>query len=271
MSLLLSSMLTWALYRMPSAMDSMETSKAMDMATAVIVMLVLPFRLKAFLSIISFTLYSLFIASTIFTLEAQKAGIKPMSIPMMVMEAVALVRSEGVILAILNPSGSPVATLSAYPLTTSTPMLPKMRPMTNPIKHMRTVDIQLRDLRIMLKESRHQELMAIAREYKVSYALIVETAKLGRLPVVNFAAGGIATPADAAQMMTLGCDGVFVGSGVFKSDDPAARAESIVIATTYWDHPDIVVEAQQMIDETKSMSGMDLESTYRMQDRGAEI
>jgi pyridoxal 5'-phosphate synthase pdxS subunit len=96
-----------------------------------------------------------------------------------------------------------------------------------------------------------------------------ETGRLGRLPVVNFAAGGIATPADAALMMNLGCDGVFVGSGIFKSEDPAERARSMVLAVTFHDDPSKVAEAQSMVDEKKSMSGMDLQTLeLRMQERG---
>ena len=88
---------------------------------------------------------------------------------------------------------------------------------------------------------------------------------------MNFAAGGIATPADAALMMTLGCDGVFVGSGIFKSEDPAERARAIVLATTFYDDPSIVAEAQRMIDERKSMLGFDAEKLeLRMQERGAD-
>ncbi|MHA1209955.1 MAG: pyridoxal 5'-phosphate synthase lyase subunit PdxS, partial [Candidatus Freyarchaeota archaeon] len=100
----------------------------------------------------------------------------------------------------------------------------------------------------------------------------LETARLGRLPVVNFAAGGIATPADAALMMSLGCDGIFVGSGIFKSEDPLERAKAIVLACTYWDDPEVVAEAQKMVDEKKSMTGLDIKTLdLRMQERGAEI
>lgn len=78
--------------------------------------------------------------------------------------------------------------------------------------------------------------------------------------MVNFAAGGTATPADATLMMTLRCDGVFVVSGIFKSEDPTERARSIVLATTFYDDPSVVAEAQKMIDERKSMLGLDVES-----------
>ena len=111
--------------------------------------------------------------------------------------------------------------------------------------------------------------MKAARELKVSYAIVEETARLGRLPVVNFAAGGITTPADAAFLMNLGCDGVFVGSGIFKSEDPAQRARAVVLATTFYDDPKIVMEAQKMVDERKSLLGLDTKNLeLRMQDRG---
>jgi pyridoxal 5'-phosphate synthase pdxS subunit len=100
---------------------------------------------------------------------------------------------------------------------------------------------------------------------------VVETAKLGKLPVVNFAAGGIATPADAAEMMLLGCDGIFVGSGVFKSSDPKQRARAIVLATAFYDDPSIVAAAQKMVDEKRSMAGMDVKTLdLKMQERGVD-
>jgi pyridoxal 5'-phosphate synthase pdxS subunit len=137
------------------------------------------------------------------------------------------------------------------------------------VKHVRILNNELRRLSALYEEGDEQELMRMARELKVSYELAVETARLRRLPVVNFAAGGIATPADAALMMSLGCDGIFVGSGIFKSGDPRSRAEAIVIATTYWDRPEIVAEAQKMVDETKSMQGLDIKTLeLRMQERG---
>jgi len=97
-------------------------------------------------------------------------------------------------------------------------------------------------------------------EFKVPFELVKETARLGRLPVVNFAAGGIATPADAALMMHLGCDGIFVGSGIFKSEDPLERAKAIVLATTFWEDPETVAEACRMVAEKKSMPGLDIKS-----------
>jgi pyridoxal 5'-phosphate synthase pdxS subunit len=89
------------------------------------------------------------------------------------------------------------------------------------------------------------------------------------LPVVNFAAGGISTPADAAFLMNLGCDGVFVGSGIFKANDASQRARAIVLATTHFDNPEIVAKAQGMIDEKKSILGLDTKNLdLRMQERG---
>jgi len=137
------------------------------------------------------------------------------------------------------------------------------------IKHVRILNNEVRRLAALYKDGDEQELIRSSRELRVSYELVKETARLGRLPVVNFAAGGIATPADAALMMSLGCDGIFVGSGIFKSSDPQERAAAIVLATTYWDRPEIVAEAQKMVSESKSMLGMDTKSLeIRMQERG---
>lgn len=137
------------------------------------------------------------------------------------------------------------------------------------IKHVRIVKAGIRQLKAIYDCGDEQELIRVARELRVSYELVKETAGLGRLPVVNFAAGGIATPADAAQMMSLGCDGVFVGSGIFKSSDPEARARAIVLATAFFDDPEKVLEAQKMVDETKSMQGLDAAGMeIRMQERG---
>ncbi len=122
------------------------------------------------------------------------------------------------------------------------------------VRHMKLIMNEIAILRKLPPEER----MRKAREYGVPYELVDLTAKLGRLPVVNFAAGGIATPADAALMMWLGADGVFVGSGIFKSQDPRNRAEAIVLATSMWDDPEAVVEAQSMISESKSMMGIDI-------------
>ncbi len=113
------------------------------------------------------------------------------------------------------------------------------------VRHARSV---LGDIR-HVKSLGEEELMAYAKEIGAPYELILEVRKLGRLPVVNFAAGGIATPADAALMMQLGVDGVFVGSGIFKSGDPAKRAEAIVKATTHYNNPAILAEVSRSIGE----------------------
>ena len=137
------------------------------------------------------------------------------------------------------------------------------------VTHIRLVNSEVRKIRGLYQDSDKQELMKAARELKVSYAIVEETARLGRIPVVNFAAGGITTPADAAFVMNLGCDGVFVGSGIFKSEDPAQRARAVVLATTFYDDPKIVMEAQKMVDERKSLLGLDTKNLeLRMQDRG---
>jgi pyridoxal 5'-phosphate synthase pdxS subunit len=137
------------------------------------------------------------------------------------------------------------------------------------VTHIRIVNSEIRKIRSIYQDSDRQELMKAARELKVSYEIVEETARIGRLPVVNFAAGGITTPADAALLMNLGCDGVFVGSGIFKSDDPAQRARAVVLATTFHDNPKIVMEAQKMVDEKKSLLGMDTNNLeLRMQERG---
>jgi pyridoxal 5'-phosphate synthase pdxS subunit len=94
-----------------------------------------------------------------------------------------------------------------------------------------------------------EELMSFAKEIGAPYHLVKETRELGRLPVVNFAAGGLATPADAALMMQLGVDGVFVGSGIFKSGDPAKRANAIVKATTHYNDPAILAEVSRNLGE----------------------
>ena len=136
--------------------------------------------------------------------------------------------------------------------------------------HIKNVNTELRRIKSVYDAGDEQDLVSIARELKVSYSLVEETASLGRLPVVNFAAGGISTPADAAYLMTLGCDGVFVGSGIFKSDDAKERAQAVVLATTFWEDPDKVKEAQKMVDERQSMLGLDTKNLeLRMQERGS--
>ncbi|HAL61080.1 MAG TPA: pyridoxal 5'-phosphate synthase lyase subunit PdxS [Chloroflexi bacterium] len=101
-----------------------------------------------------------------------------------------------------------------------------------------------------------EELMSAAKELGAPYELVKEVAETGRLPVVNFAAGGIATPADAALMMQLGLDGVFVGSGIFKSEDPPRRAKAIVEATTHYDDPAIIAEVSKGLG--KPMRGLEI-------------
>ncbi len=137
------------------------------------------------------------------------------------------------------------------------------------VTHIRMVNNEIRRVRSHHQDGDKQELMKAAREMKVSFAIVEETARLGRLPVVNFAAGGITTPADAAFLMRLGCDGVFVGSGIFKSEDPAQRARAVVLATTFYDDVKVVKEAQKMVDEKKSLLGLDTKNLeLRMQERG---
>lgn len=136
--------------------------------------------------------------------------------------------------------------------------------------HIKNVNTELRRIKSIYDAGDEQDLVSLARELKVSYSLVEETASLGRLPVVNFAAGGISTPADAAYLMTLGCDGIFVGSGIFKSDDAKERAQAVVLATTFWEDPEKVKEAQKMVDERQSMLGLDTKNLeLRMQERGS--
>jgi pyridoxal 5'-phosphate synthase pdxS subunit len=120
------------------------------------------------------------------------------------------------------------------------------------VRHQRAVGSAIRRLNGMGPE----ELVMEAKQLGAPADLLEETARLGRLPVVNFAAGGIATPADAALMMQLGCDGIFVGSGVFKSEDPSARAKAIVAATTNYDRPDILVEVSRSLGQ--AMRGLEI-------------
>ncbi|MFZ5898344.1 MAG: pyridoxal 5'-phosphate synthase lyase subunit PdxS [Bacillota bacterium] len=133
------------------------------------------------------------------------------------------------------------------------------------VRHMRMVMDEIRRLTVLPKE----ELVTVAKEMGAPYDLVVQVAETGRLPVVNFAAGGIATPADAALMMQLGCDGIFVGSGIFKSANPAARAKAIVAATTHYNDPQILLEVSRELGE--AMPGLEISTIApheRMQDRG---
>ncbi|MCX7746699.1 MAG: pyridoxal 5'-phosphate synthase lyase subunit PdxS [Clostridia bacterium] len=120
------------------------------------------------------------------------------------------------------------------------------------VRHMRTIMSEMRRLQNLPKE----ELMTAAKEMAAPYDLVVKVAEDGRLPVVNFAAGGIATPADAALMMQLGSEGVFVGSGIFKSSNPQKMAKAIVKATTFYNKPEIIAEVSEDLGE--AMYGLEI-------------
>ena len=133
------------------------------------------------------------------------------------------------------------------------------------VRHMRMMMSEIRRLSSMKED----ELYAAAKDMQAPYELIKYVAENKSLPVVNFAAGGIATPADAALMMQLGCDGIFVGSGIFKSEDPASRAKAIVAATTHYNDPNILAEISRGLGE--AMPGLEIssiEDAQRMQERG---
>ncbi|KKC30083.1 pyridoxal 5'-phosphate synthase lyase subunit PdxS [Caldanaerobacter subterraneus] len=120
------------------------------------------------------------------------------------------------------------------------------------VRHMRMINAEIKRLTTLGEE----ELMAAAKELQAPYDLVKYVAQHGKLPVVNFAAGGIATPADAALMMQLGADGVFVGSGIFKSQNPEKMAAAIVKAVTYYDKPEILAEVSEGLGE--AMTGIDI-------------
>jgi len=120
------------------------------------------------------------------------------------------------------------------------------------VRHIRAVTSEIKRLQSM----RHDELMSYAKSLSAPYELVVQVAETGRLPVPNFSAGGVATPADAALMMQLGAEAVFVGSGIFKSEDPAKRAKAIVDATTYFDKPEMLAELSMGLGE--AMPGLDI-------------
>ena len=121
------------------------------------------------------------------------------------------------------------------------------------VRHMRTIRGELARLTSMAPEERY----AAAKELRAPYELVDQVARDGRLPVVNFSAGGVATPADAALMMQLGADGVFVGSGIYKSEDPAPRARAIVEAVTHFDDPDVLARVSSGLGEAMVGIGMD--------------
>lgn len=132
-------------------------------------------------------------------------------------------------------------------------------------KHIRTILGQIREL----SSKADDELYVAAKELQAPFDLVREVAKTGKLPVVLFTAGGVATPADAAMMMQLGADGVFVGSGIFKSGNPQARAAAIVKATTNYDNPDVLAEVSRGLGEAMvGINVADLPAPHRLAERG---
>lgn len=135
-------------------------------------------------------------------------------------------------------------------------------------KHIRTIRAQIADLQATLAAN-PDELFVAAKELQAPYELVREVAETGSLPVVLFTAGGVATPADAAMMMQLGADGVFVGSGIFRSGDPAARAAAIVKATTFHDDPAVIAEASRGLGEAMvGINVADIPAPHRLAERG---
>ena len=136
---------------------------------------------------------------------------------------------------------------------------------SNAVTHMRRILDEVRRLSSM----RDDELYVAAKELQAPYDLVAEVARAGALPVVLFTAGGIATPADAAMMMQLGADGVFVGSGIFKSGEPVKRAEAIVQATRHFDNPDVVAKVSRGLGEAMvGINVADIPVHHRLEDRG---
>ena len=136
---------------------------------------------------------------------------------------------------------------------------------SNAVTHIRRIRGDIARLTSMSPD----ELYVAAKELQASYDLVAEVARLGRLPVVLFTAGGIATPADAAMMMQLGADGVFVGSGIFKSGDPVQRAQAIVQATMNFDNPDVVAKVSRGLGEAMvGINVADIPVAHRLEDRG---
>lgn len=133
------------------------------------------------------------------------------------------------------------------------------------MKHIRTINSEIAQLRSMAED----ELYVAAKELQAPYDLVKKVAQDGRLPVVMFVAGGVATPADAAMMMQMGADGVFVGSGIFKAGNPAARAAAIVKATTYYDDPAVITEVSKGLGEAMvGLNVSDLPAPHRLAERG---
>lgn len=136
---------------------------------------------------------------------------------------------------------------------------------SNAMQHMREINAEIR----RLSSLREDELYVAAKELQAPYELVKEVAENGKLPVVLFTAGGIATPADAALMMSMGADGVFIGSGIFKSGNPAQRAAACVRATTFWDDPKVIADASRGLGEAMvGINVADLPAPHRLADRG---
>ena len=136
---------------------------------------------------------------------------------------------------------------------------------SNAMQHMRKIGGEIR----RLSSLREDELYVAAKELQAPYDLVKEVAQTGKLPVVLFTAGGIATPADAALMMSMGADGVFIGSGIFKSGNPAQRAAACVKATTFWDDPKVIAEASRGLGEAMvGINVADLPAPHRLAERG---
>jgi pyridoxal 5'-phosphate synthase pdxS subunit len=133
------------------------------------------------------------------------------------------------------------------------------------MKHIRKINSEVRALQALSKD----ELYVAAKELQAPFALVEEVASTGKLPVVMFVAGGVATPADAAMMMQLGADGVFVGSGIFKSGNPAARAAAIVKATTLYERPEVIADVSRGLGEAMvGINVADLAQPHRLAERG---
>ena len=133
------------------------------------------------------------------------------------------------------------------------------------MKHIRTISSEI----AALSAKNDDDLFVAAKELQAPYELVKEVARTGKLPVVMFVAGGVATPADAAMMMQMGADGVFVGSGIFKSGDPVARAKAIVKATTFFDKPEILAEVSRGLGEAMvGINVSDLPAPHRLAERG---
>jgi pyridoxal 5'-phosphate synthase pdxS subunit len=133
------------------------------------------------------------------------------------------------------------------------------------MKHIRTI---LGEIRSLASKS-EDELFVAAKELQAPYDLVVEVARTGKLPVVMFTAGGVATPADAALMMQMGADGVFVGSGIFKSGDPVARGKAIVKAVTFFNDPEVLASASRGLGEAMvGINVKDIPAPHRLADRG---